>query len=509
MSRKLSLSQAARMIGITRKQIQEKIQKNELRVMEGTVTLEDLKKAYPHAQYEDNTVLERMQVIMEKAVHKMAQSEREGAQIDALSKRAYFLNQELAKEKARAEFYAGLIHQLQQKFMQAASSNEDKQQLVAIQKWLHEQTGTLDQTVDTASKELMETQIQQFMQPHVRLLPSRHDFISDKSETLLESALRSGLALDYGCNNGQCGKCKVKLLNGKVEKVRHTDFILSEEEKQQNYILSCSHRAVTDVVLETREAINVDDIPLQHIVSRLKSIKTVNQVFRIATLRTPRSQRLRFLAGQDMRLKIVHKGQAYLYDTVISSCPCNDRNIQFHFMAKQIEEVPFLHILSEEKIKYINIEGPTGDFILDEDSPRSLIFIALEFGFAHLISLIEHALALDLEETIHLFWIVQQEEHLYLENQCRSWDDALDNFVFHPRVCHQSCEHELLQIHDGIINAIDQVGGINHHDYYIAGKALAVDNLVDSLQRQGAGMDQIHVKRLYTTNVTTCPISNK
>ena len=43
--------------------------------------------------------------------------------------------------------------------------------------------------------------------------------------------------------------------------------------------------------------------------------------------------------------------------------------------------------------------------MLNEKSHRPLIFIACETGFAPIKSLIEHAMALDAAETLHLYWI--------------------------------------------------------------------------------------------------------
>ncbi len=492
MARKLSLSQAARLIGISRKEIQAKIQKNELRVMEGTVTLEDLKKAYPDAQYEDNTILERMQEIMEKAIHKMSESEHEDARLQALGKRVFLLNQELAKEKARAAYYQELINKLQQKFVELSTQAVDKSQIISLQKWLRAETEDAQPALENSSQQLMETQIQQFMLPHVRLLPSRHDFISDKSETLLESALHAGLAVDYGCSNGKCGKCKMKLIAGKVEKVRHIDYVLSAQEKQQNYILSCSHRAVTDVVLETTEAVSADDIPLQTINTRVKNIDRINEKYFIVNLKTPRSQRLRFLAGQEMILKTRVDDQLLSYQTVISSCPCDDLNIQFHFLAN--DEHPLVKSLVSRELKSITIEGPCGSFILDEDSPRSLVFIAFGFGFSHIISLIEHALALDLEETIHLYWIVQDQDDLYMNNKCRSWNDALDTFEYHPVICHDRCIEDQQQIAADVLSQLHQVDKLENNDYYIAGVEEMVQSISALLVQENVDNSQIHRK---------------
>ncbi len=476
MDRHLSLSQAARLIGVKRGDIQKKIQENKLRVMEGTVTLSDLKEAFPDAQYEDNTMLEKVEKFMRDAVHKMAQSEREGAQVDALSRRLIKMNQELADEKSRANRMEELIDGLKHRLM-AININDDREHaLDECKDWFHSEVRNLEIEKMITPIEQMERQIKQFMLPHVRLLPSRHDFISDKSETLLESALRSGLAVDYGCNNGKCGKCKSKVLSGKVEQVSHQDYVFTESEKAQGYILTCSNRAITDVTLETEEAVSADDIPLQSISAKVKKIQSINEHAIIMSVRPPRSQRLRFLAGQYIELslpeKITAKEAPITATYSIASCPCEPSNLEFHI---PLHNNSLFGQTLLEKVKTsdsINLLGPYGSFVLDEDSPNSLIFVAWDTGFAPIKSLIEHAMSLENADTIHLYWMSRKVEDHYMENLCRAWNDALDNFTYTPIVLepktdvvaeslikHLHSEHKHLQNFDLYIAA---PGHLNH-----------------------------------------------
>jgi CDP-4-dehydro-6-deoxyglucose reductase len=41
-------------------------------------------------------------------------------------------------------------------------------------------------------------------------------------------------------------------------------------------------------------------------------------------------------------------------------------------------------------------------------------------------------MALDTAEQIYLFWITDDDALPYLNNLCRSWNDALDNFAYQP-----------------------------------------------------------------------------
>jgi CDP-4-dehydro-6-deoxyglucose reductase, E3 len=77
------------------------------------------------------------------------------------------------------------------------------------------------------------------------------------------------------------------------------------------------------------------------------------------------------------------------------------------------------------------VEGPYGEFVLDEDSPRPVIFLAFGAGFAPIKSLIQHAMSLEFAESMDLHWLADEAGH-YQDNLCRAWTDALDNFNYVP-----------------------------------------------------------------------------
>ena len=60
MPRYLTLSRAARLVGVRRGALQSKIRNGELAAFEGMVSEDELMRAYPEAQLEDNTVLEQI-----------------------------------------------------------------------------------------------------------------------------------------------------------------------------------------------------------------------------------------------------------------------------------------------------------------------------------------------------------------------------------------------------------------------------------------------------------------
>jgi ferredoxin-NADP reductase len=67
------------------------------------------------------------------------------------------------------------------------------------------------------------------------------------AETVLQAAVRANVVIPCGCGSGLCGTCRVRLHSGEVS-MRHAGGLLAEEEAQ-GWILACSSRPRSDLVL--------------------------------------------------------------------------------------------------------------------------------------------------------------------------------------------------------------------------------------------------------------------
>jgi CDP-4-dehydro-6-deoxyglucose reductase len=321
---------------------------------------------------------------------------------------------------------------------------------------------------------------------HVQVRPSGHEFFVDGNDSLLEAALRAGLALDYGCSVGNCGKCKARVLSGQVHRIRHSDYAPTAAEKAAGVLLMCCHTALGDLVIEAREAHGAADMPLQTLDARVKSVSPMGGDMRLLHLQTPRSQRLRFLAGQSVRLSLGEDAGACL---PVASCPCDERNLQFHVRRRAGDAFAERIFAGLKDVDTVRVEGPRGEFVLDEDSTRPLVFIAFDTGFAPVKSLIEHAMALDASESLHLYWIAGEGGH-YLDNLCRSWNDALDNFHYVPvkaagGLADESLLRALLRSH----------ARLHDSDVYVAGPAQAMQLAEFDLLEHGLPRAQLRLAR--------------
>jgi len=313
------------------------------------------------------------------------------------------------------------------------------------------------------------------------MLPSGRSFISEGNLTLLTAGLQAGLALGYGCSNGNCGQCLAKVVSGKVKKTQHHDYYINPEKKASGHVLMCCNTAETDVVLEATEALSASEIPQQQLTAKVKDITIVNDNVALIHLKTPRTRRLRFLAGQYVQLGGNNMPEA---NVSIGSCPCDDMNLHFHIPRIACEEFSEHIFNSLKKGDRVDVNGPRGDFVLNENSPRSLVFIAWQTGFAPIRSLIEHAMALEIAETIHLVWLTANKRDRYLDNLCRSWNDALDDFSYLPVDFNEINNNHDINIL--IINILTMLSdNLDNYDFYLSGDQSLVNSCNKTLLESG------------------------
>ncbi len=462
MSQLLTLSRAARLIGVRRGTLQGKIQSGELAAFEGMVSAEDLQRAFPQAHLVDDSGLERLERIKD-AAYAQRMRERLMPSSETLAARLVAMSREREQVEARFEHYREVANEVRVRLRDASVSDSPRAAVERLLAWLD---GALEPVAhkENARALRMREDFLRIMTAHVRIKPSGHEFFVDGNDNLLEAALRAGLALDYGCSAGSCGKCKARVVSGEVQKTRHSDYVLSAAEKGAGVILMCCNTAVLDLEIEAREAHGAADMPLQSIESRVKTVNAISENVRLLHLQTSRSNRLRFLAGQSVRLELADGAWA---NYPVASCPCDDRNLHFH-----VQRMPgdgfadrvFTDLAREDTVRII---GPTGAFVLDEESPRPLVFIAGESGFAPIKSLIEHAMALEVAETLHLFWVASPGGGHYLENLCRSWGDALDDFRY-VSLQVDDCDSQVA-VRDALRQALENYPCAGDSDFYVSG----------------------------------------
>ncbi len=445
------------MIGIPRHTLQEMIRSGTLQTFDGMIELDEMLRAFPDAKWENDAEYRRITEIKEKAFGKRV-FERALPDKEVLAARLTELSKEYASSQAMLMHYSQVISWLDEKIDEIAEDHgtETIHALHKLRAFLLRQLAELPPEAEKAQAAMAQERILKIMSAHVTIRPSGHEFFVEGSDTLLEAALRAGVSLEYGCSNGNCGECRARLVSGKIIKVRPHDYVFRQDEKDAGMILLCSCAAVDDVVIEANVA-GTQDIQEQLLEAKIKSVDVLNPAVASLHLLTPRSQRLRFLAGQSIRVSAEGVSGHY----AIASCPCEDRRIEIQILRSgkdAFSEVLFSKLKANDRVE---LNGPFGDFVLKDDSTHPVIFIAFGVGFAPIKSLIQHSMSLDLAEAIDLHWLADQSGH-YQANLCRSWADALDNFSYFPHPHSNDLERSLTEI-------VDAYSDLQNYDVYASG----------------------------------------
>lgn len=493
MPRLLTVSRAARLVGVSRGTLQKQIQDGELTSFEGQVDIDELTRAYPQVQLEDNAVMEKIENIIDNAL-KRARGEKLrkllAPDLSTLAARVASLSKELARTKHQNQWLNDVIEETRDKLLELEKTTSPGAALATLRVQLDD---ALEQPIENSEMDelMIRDTVLRVMAAQIHLMPSGHEFFVEGNSSILEAGLSAGLALNYGCSNGNCGKCKAKLISGEVKKIRQHDYVIPEAEKNQGYILACSNTAISDIVLEADEAGSEEEIPLQKISARVKKIDKLNDNMAVVHLRTPRTDRLRFLAGQRAILSTVGVGPVEYH---IASCPCDDMNLQFHIC--QQEDNPFAeHVFNRmQNSESIMVEGPHGHFILREDTTRPLLFIAFSTGFAPIKSLIEHAMTLDVNEFSHLYWFHKSDSKPYMHNLGRAWADAFDNFRYTPQHIPDMADPK--NITAGLSKIAKDYPDLGNFDIYACGPETSVDTLKDFLDKQKFPSEQLFIESL-------------
>jgi CDP-4-dehydro-6-deoxyglucose reductase len=486
MAQRLTLSRAARLAGVPRGVLQRQIHDGLLPSYDGTIDSADLVRLYPDLDFEHSGAFERVSGIKDAAFGRRV-LERALPGQEILARRLFAQSQELADTRRHLQRYHDLVVAIEAraKALAQASGRDDVGELAAaVERGLAEVLAT--ETADTLS--IMDD-VLKLVSARVVVRPSGREFFVDGRETLLEAALRAGVRLNYGCGNGTCGLCKARVVQGAVARVVHTDYPMSEAERQQGYTLLCAHSAATpEIELEALEARGPGDLPPQEIAVRVRGVTRLAPHTLLLHVQTPRTQRLRFLAGQGATLGASARGRDASASWPIASCPCDDRNLHFHVAHDPADTLAtwlFDGVVGVGDT--LNLRGPTGDFVLEE-SERPLLFLACDTGFAPAKSLIEHALAAEASESVTLAWLATRPDGHYLANQCRAWADSIDNF----RYVGQAAADAAAGAAELVPAALE---GLRPEsvDAYVAGPAAFASGVEALLTARGVPASRVHV----------------
>lgn len=303
------------------------------------------------------------------------------------------------------------------------------------------------------------------MAAKVRLQPAGREFAVEPDETIIDAAIRQGVALPYGCRSGSCGTCACRLISGEIDYPEGPPLGLMDDEIANGHILPCRAHPRSDLVIEGEELAGLADIVIKTLPARVVKMTKLNHDTMQVWLKLPAVERLQFLAGQYIDI-LLRNGARRSFS--LANAPHDDELLELH-----IRHVPggefTTQVFNEMHEKaLVRLQGPLGSFYLREDSARPVILVAGGTGFAPMKSIMEHVFHAGLERPIHLYWGARSEQDLYMPDLAAGWADAHANVEFTAVLSEPSADWGGRRgwVHEAVLEDYSDLSGF---DVYMAG----------------------------------------
>ncbi|MCH7409677.1 FAD-binding oxidoreductase [Belliella sp. DSM 111904] len=227
-------------------------------------------------------------------------------------------------------------------------------------------------------------------------------FECEKDETIVNAALKNGIFLNHSCLTGRCSSCKFKVIEGETE-ICENELALSSLERDNNYILTCVRKPVSDIWLDAEDLSAYGLVKSRTFPVKIDSFQNLSESIVMVTLRLPPNQKFNFLEGQ--YIDVIRGGIKRSYSIANASNAGKIELLIKNYEGGQMSNYWF----NEMKINdLLRIEGPKGTFFLrDHEKGQNLVFLATGTGIAPIKSILESEKfreKADDFENIYVFW---------------------------------------------------------------------------------------------------------
>lgn len=241
--------------------------------------------------------------------------------------------------------------------------------------------------------------------------------------SILGAAALAGVRLPYSCKNGRCCTCKCKVKDGLTEALS-PELGLSEEQRNEGWILSCVRTAKSDIVLEADDFGRFDLPEVKTWPCRISQINFLTPDVAQVFLRLPPSVEFKFIPGQYIDV-IGRNGIRRSYSLANSSF--TNKLLELHIRLVEGGVLSNYWFNSAKVNDLLHLSGPLGTFFLRETAGLDLIFLATGTGIAPVKSIVGSLVDLPNNKTprsLTVLWGGRQRSDLYFDFSAISDEQA-------------------------------------------------------------------------------------
>ncbi|WP_115944655.1 benzoate 1,2-dioxygenase electron transfer component BenC [Amycolatopsis thermalba] len=206
----------------------------------------------------------------------------------------------------------------------------------------------------------------------------------EPDQTVADASYRQRINIPLDCRDGACGTCKAFCESGEYDGGTYIDDALSPDEASRGYVLPCSMKPKSDLVLQIASTSAVAKTQAATYPATLTALERLSPTTVALTLETPDRDQLAFLPGQYVNIEVPGTGQTRSYS--FSNAP-DDK--QLTFLVKLTPGGVMSDYLTERAAPgdELTFTGPHGSFFLRE-ADRPVLLTGGGTGLAPILSIV-------------------------------------------------------------------------------------------------------------------------
>lgn len=325
-------------------------------------------------------------------------------------------------------------------------------------------------------------------------------FACAENETILEAALREGIALRYGCKHGGCGSCKTRILKGEVDLEKASGFALMEYEREAGFALLCSAYPLEDLVIQLDEDYAEQDlytgIPIREFTARVGATSALTHDIWSLRLDLEEPATMKFRAGQYVEIQVPGTDAWRAFS--MANPPTASRHVDL--MIKILPDGMFSTLLAD-KLNVgdeLRLRGPFGQFTIS-DSTAPIVMVAGGSGMAPIAGMLLSLAEQRSERDTVFYYGARTERDLFWRDELAALQARLKSFRFIPALAEPG--NEWRGAAGLVTEVLDRMSGnLRGAEAYLCGPPGMIDAAIEVLRAKGMFSARIRYDKFVSTS---------
>jgi benzoate/toluate 1,2-dioxygenase reductase component len=247
-----------------------------------------------------------------------------------------------------------------------------------------------------------------------------------EDQTVADASYRQRINIPLDCRDGACGTCKAMCESGAYDGGTYIDDALSVDEAARGYVLPCSMKPRSDLVLQIASTSDIAKTQAATFTGTLVELTRLSATTVRFCVEIPNRSELAFLPGQYVNITVPGTDQTRSYS--FSNAPHEDR---LTFLVKLTPGGLMSGYLDQRAAvgDTITFTGPHGSFFLRE-ADRPVLMLAGGTGLAPILAMLRKMRADGSRRKVHLIYGVKTDADVVELDQLTEIGSALTGFTW-------------------------------------------------------------------------------